>query len=204
MTDTAFAFPRYTRLEDLQGLLIASIEAAFGLMLLGAAGLVTGGTAGLALLISHLSGFGFGVMFFAVNLPFYWFAYSRKGMAFTCKTFLSVTAVSVMVELLPLWVNFSYLHFAVAAVLCGVITGVGVLGLFRHGSSLGGVGIVAVIVQERFGIRAGWVQMAWDLTLFAVAAFLLPAELVIWSLVGAVVLNIVIALNHRKDWYLPG
>lgn len=204
MTDTAFALPRYTRLEDLQGLLIASIEGAFGLMLLGAAGLVTGGTAGLALLIAHLSGFGFGVMFFAVNLPFYWFAYSRKGIAFTLKTFLTVTVVSVMVELLPNWVSFSYLHPAVAAVLCGVVTGVGVLGLFRHGSSLGGVGIIAVIVQERFGIRAGWVQMAWDLTLFAVAAFMLPPELVLWSLVGAVVLNIVIALNHRKDWYLPG
>lgn len=204
MADLSHNLPRYTRLEDLQGLLIASVEGAFGVLLLGSAGLITGGTAGLALLISHATGLGFGWLFFLVNLPFYWFAWSKRGWTFTFKTFLSVAGVSALVELLPDWVNFSYLHPGMAAVLFGVIGGVGVLGLFRHGSSLGGVGIIAIILQDRFGIRAGWTQMAWDLCLFAAAAFLLPASLVGWSLLGAVILNIVIAMNHRRDWYLPG
>lgn len=49
MTDTA---PRHTPLEDAQGLLVSIIGGAFGIVLLRTAGLVTGGTAGLALLIS--------------------------------------------------------------------------------------------------------------------------------------------------------
>lgn len=202
MADVTAPTPRYTRLEDLQGLLISSIEGAFGMLLLGTAGLVTGGTAGVALLISHVTGLGFGWMFFAVNLPFYWLAWTQRGAVFTLKTFLSVAGVSLLVEVLPLWVNFSYLHPGLAALLFGVIGGVGVLGLFRHGASLGGVGIIAVIIQDRFGIRAGWVQMVWDLALFAAAAFVLPLSLVLWSLVGAIILNVVIAMNHRRDWYL--
>ncbi|RRH76442.1 YitT family protein [Falsigemmobacter faecalis] len=204
MAEISHPSPRYTRFEDFQGLLVSAIGGAFGMMLLGAAGLITGGTAGLALMISYLSGFGFGWVFFVINLPFYWFAWTRRGMVFTLKTFLSVAAVSLLVEILPSGANFSYLHPGLAALLFGAIGGVGVLGLFRHGSSLGGVGIVALILQDRFGFRAGWTQMIWDLCLFAAAAFLLPLDLVIWSLIGSVILNIVIAMNHRRDWYLPG
>ena len=64
--------------------------------------------------------------------------------------------------------------------------------------------IVAVVVQDATGIRAGWVQMGWDLALFAVAFFVLPLPQVLWSLVGAAILSFVLAMNHRRDWYLPG
>ena len=38
--------------------------------------------------------------------------------------------------------------------------------------------------------------------LFAVAATLFPLDRILWSLLGAVVLNAVIAFNHRRDWYV--
>lgn len=196
--------PRYTLLEDLQGMAVSVIGGAAGILLLRAAGLVTGGTAGLALLVSYATGWGFGLVFFAVNLPFYGFAWWQRGMVFALKSLAAVTAVSWLAEVLPQYLTISALHPGVAALLFGVIAGVGLLGLFRHGSSLGGVSIVAVILQDRFGIRAGWVQLGWDAALFAVAFLVLPLPAVLWSLVGAVVLNLVIAMNHRRDWYLPG
>lgn len=196
--------PRYTPFEDAQGLLISVIGGAFGMLLLSTAGLITGGTAGLALLISYGTGWGFGWTFFAVNLPFYVFALWQRGPVFTLKSFLAVSAVSALVGILPNWITLSYLHPGMAAMLFGIIAGVGVLGLFRHGSSLGGMNILALIIQDRFGIRAGWVQLGWDLCLFAVALFMLPLPLVLWSLLGAVILNFVIGMNHRRDWYLPG
>jgi uncharacterized membrane-anchored protein YitT (DUF2179 family) len=198
------ALPRYTWLEDAQGLFVSIVGGAFGILLLRTAGLMTGGTAGLALLISYGAGIPFGWVFFTVNLPFYAFAWVRKGPVFAAKSFLAVTAVSWLAETLPHWITISHLHPAAAAVLFGVIAGVGLLGLFRHGSSLGGVSIVAVILQDATGIRAGWIQLGWDACLFTAALFILPLDRVLWSLLGAVVLNLVIAMNHRRDWYLPG
>ena len=198
------ALPRYTWLEDAQGLFVSIVGGAFGILLLRTAGLMTGGTAGLALLISYGAGIPFGWVFFTVNLPFYAFAWVRKGPVFAAKSFLAVTAVSWLAETLPHWITISHLHPAAAAVLFGVIAGVGLLGLFRHGSSLGGVSIVAIILQDATGIRAGWIQLAWDACLFTAALFILPLDRVLWSLLGAVVLNLVIAMNHRRDWYLPG
>ncbi|MBL4927526.1 YitT family protein [Fuscibacter oryzae] len=201
MPDT---LPRYTRLEDAQGLFVSIVGGAFGILLLRTAGLMTGGTAGLALLVSYATGWGFGWVFFSVNLPFYLFAWRRKGPVFAAKSLLAVTAVSWLAEALPNWIRISHLHPAAAAILFGVIAGVGLLGLFRHGSSLGGVSIVAVILQDATGIRAGWIQLGWDACLFSVALFILPPDRVAWSLLGAAVLNLVIAMNHRRDWYLPG
>lgn len=171
--------------------------------MLRTAGLVTGGTAGLALLIAYASGWSFGWVFFTVNLPFYVFAYLRKGPVFTIKGFLSVSAVSALAEAMPPHVVLTHISPFAAAILFGIASGVGLLGLFRHGASLGGISIVAVIVQDKTGIRAGWVQLGWDLCLFAVSLTVLPWILVFWSMVGAMVLNLVIAINHRRDWYLP-
>jgi uncharacterized membrane-anchored protein YitT (DUF2179 family) len=88
------------------------------------------------------------------------------------------------------------------AILAGMISGAGLLALFRHRASLGGIGVLGVYLQDRFGIRAGWVQMAVDAVIFALALMLLDIGEVIYSLIGAVVLNTSIAVNHRRDRYV--
>ena len=194
--------PRHTLHEDAQGLLIASLEAALGIHLLRAAGLATGGTAGLALILSYLGGWSFGLTFFLLNLPFFGLAWVARGPVFFLKSLGTVTMVSLIAEALKPLFTIGHIHPGVAAGLFGVSAGVGLLGLFRHSGSLGGVSIVALILQDRFGIRAGITQLTHDAILFAAAAFILPLDRVGWSLLGAVVLNLVIAFNHRRDWYV--
>jgi uncharacterized membrane-anchored protein YitT (DUF2179 family) len=192
----------YTVLEDLQGLVIASAQAALGIHLLRAAGLVTGGTAGTALILSYAFGWNFSAVFFLMNLPFFGFAWAARGPAFCLKSLATVAFVSVMAEALKPLVHIDPIHPGAAAVLFGISAGVGLLGLFRHSGSLGGVSIVALILQDRYGFKAGLTQLLHDLVLFSVALFLLPVDRVLWSLLGAMILNAVIAFNHRRDWYV--
>lgn len=189
-------------LADSQGIVFGALMAAFGVMMLTHMGLVTGQTAGLAVLISYATGLPFAWVFFVINLPFYWLGLRRMGLAFTLKTFAAVGLLSGLSVVLPLYVTFGEIHPGVGAVLFGMITGAGLLALFRHGASLGGVGIVALYFQERFGWRAGFTQLAFDACVFAAALAVIPPDQVGWSLLGAVVLNLVIAVNHRRDWYV--
>lgn len=202
MTDTA-APPRHSLFEDAQGIAFGAGMAAFGILVLTHLGLVTGQTAGLAVLISYATGWAFGPVFFTLNLPFYWIGYRRFGTAFTVKTFLSVAVLSGASLLLPRVVDLGTIHPGAGAMLFGMVSGAGLLALFRHGASLGGVGIVALLAQERLGWRAGWVQLAFDAVLFAAAlAVLRDPVLVAWSALGAFVVNAVIAINHRRDRYV--
>jgi uncharacterized membrane-anchored protein YitT (DUF2179 family) len=73
--------------------------------------------------------------------------------------------------------------------------------LFRHGASLGGIGILALFIQDRTGFRAGYTQLIFDLCLFAAAFAVIAPGLVLYSLAGAVVANLIIATNHRPDRY---
>lgn len=198
MTDT----PRHSVLDDAQGLVFGASMASFGIVILSHLGLVTGQTAGLALVISYATGWAFSPIFFAVNLPFYWLGYQRLGGAFVAKTFLAVAMVALLSWILPRYIRFDVLHPAVGAVLFGFASGSALLALFRHGASLGGIGIVAMWLQDRTGFRAGYTQMLVDGAIFAAALLILPFGLVAYSALGAVVVNMVIALNHSRARYI--
>ena len=200
--DVPAAEPRYSLFEDLQGILIASIQAALGIHLLRAAGLMTGGTAGLALVIAYATGWNFSVIFFLINIPFFGIAFWARGVVFFVKSIATVTLVSLMAEAIKPLLQIATIHPGAAAVLFGVSAGVGLLGLFRHSGSLGGISIIALILQDRFNFRAGYTQLIHDGVLFLVAFLILPADRVLWSLLGALILNLVIAFNHRRDWYV--
>jgi uncharacterized membrane-anchored protein YitT (DUF2179 family) len=198
MTDT----DHHSLTEDAQGIVYGATMAAFGIVILTHLGLVTGQTAGLAVLVSYATGWGFGPVFFAINLPFYLLGYLRMGAAFTAKTFLAVGLLSGLSLWMPGQVSFASLNPWLGAVLFGFLSGSALLALFRHGASLGGIGIVALLLQDRLGWRAGWVQLGFDAVLFTLAFLVVEAKAVLISFLGAVVVNLVIAINHRRDRYI--
>ena len=193
---------RPTLLDDAQGLSYGTLMAAFGIVILTHLGLVTGQTAGLAVLISYATGWSFGPVFFVINIPFYWFGYKRLGPVFVLKTFIAVAMLSVISIYLPQYVSFATLNPAVGAVLFGFLSGSALLALFRHGASLGGVGIMALYIQDKTGFKAGWTQLIFDACVFAIALTLRDVTTVAWSFLGALVVNLVIAMNHRRDRYI--
>ena len=74
--------------------------------------------------------------------------------------------------------------------------------LFRHQASLGGVGILAVYLQKSRGWRAGYVQLCVDAVIVLGAFFVATPTQVGISIIGAVVLNILLAINHKPGRYI--
>ena len=172
------------------------------MLLFREAGLLTGGTVGVAFLIHYLSGWPIGLLLFAINLPFYLLALRAMGRDFTVKTFLAVSLLALYTELLPGLVELHKLDRLFAAIMGGFLAGISLLMLIRHKASLGGVNILALFLQERFGLRAGAVQMGIDAIIVLGAIFVVTPDKVALSVLGAVMLNLVLALNHRSDRYV--
>lgn len=195
------ATPGHSALEDAVGIVTGAFVASLGLFFLQAAGAVTGGTAGLGLLLQHAVPWSFAAIYLLVNLPFLLLAGTRRSWAFAARSVASVALVS----------GFSLLHphlLVVADVATGygilvgnLAVGIGILILFRHRSSLGGFNVVALLCQERLGWRAGWVQLALDASVILLSSLVVAAPVVLWSAAGAVVLNVVLAMNHRPGRY---
>jgi uncharacterized membrane-anchored protein YitT (DUF2179 family) len=193
---------RHGHYEDAQALFAGTLFVAMALMLFSQAGLLIGSTAGIAFLLHYVTGISFGKLFFVINLPFYWFAWTRMGREFTVKTFLSVALLSVLTELFPHVMHVDYLNPLFAAVLGGLLLGTGCLFLARHKSSLGGATIVSLYLQQSHGIRAGKVQMAIDGVVVLLALFVVPPERVAYSVLAVLVMSGFLWISHRPGRYV--
>lgn len=190
------------RVEDVFGLLSGTFVASLGIYLLHAAHVVTGGTAGLSLLIGYATGWSFSVVYVFSNLPFLALALVRKGWGFTLRTLLCIGLVSAFSTLHGLAMPQPILNTPYAVVVGNLLAGVGMLILFRHRASLGGFNTLALLVQERYGWRAGYVQLALDALIVTASLTIVSPAMVALSALGAVVVNLVLALNHRPGRYL--
>lgn len=195
---------RHGLYEDAQALFTGSLFVSITMMLFAQAGLLTGSTAGVAFLLHYLTGISFGKLFFAINIPFYWFAWKHMGRTFTIKTFIAIALLSALTEIGPRVMHIDYLHPLYAALLGGLLLGTGCLFLARHKASLGGATIVSLYLQERFGIRAGKVQMMIDCTIVALALFVVPLDRVAYSVLAAVVMGAFLWISHRPGRYVGG
>lgn len=194
-------FPTHKFYEDVLALFCAGVLVSFGVVLFGTHNLLTGGTAGIAIIGTHLVDMSFGLLFFLVNIPFYFIAWTRLSKRFTINTFISVTLVSVMTEQMKYLINIESIHPLFAAVAGGVLIGVGLLIMFRHKSSLGGLGILALYLQNKFNIRAGNFGLLVDSVILTSSLFIFSIDLVILSVIGAITLNLLIAVNHKPGRY---
>lgn len=192
--------PCHTAIDDLQAGATAVILVSLGLSLLNSAGLMTGGTPGLAFLLSYASGLPLGVTLFVVNLPFYVLGWRGMGARFTLKTLAAVAALSLGVELVRRLVVVQA-DAPYSAVAGGVLVGAGLLVMFRHQASFGGINILALFLQRRWHWPAGKVQMAIDVAILATAFGVMDVRRVAWSVAGSLAVNAVLIWNHRPGRY---
>ena len=193
---------RHSIFEDAQALLVAPMFVAFAIMLFQHAGLLTGGTVGLAFLLLYHQQWPMAWVLFLVNLPFYLFAWRAMGMVFTLKTFLCVGLLSLYTGLLPEVIVLQAVDRLFAAIMGGFLVGVGLLMIIRHQASLGGLGVLALYLQNTRGWPAGKVQMAADLLILLAGLYIRDPLTVALSIVGAFALNLVLAANHKAGRYL--
>lgn len=127
------------------------------------------------------------------------------GWQFTVKTFCAVSLVSLMSGWHPKLVhviNGSSLTPFYIALIGGTLMGVGFIVLFRHKASLGGINILALYLQQRYGLRAGNLQMVVDAGIVLASLMLVSPWALAASILGAIALNLAITLNHRPGRYM--
>lgn len=192
---------KHSRKEDWVAILTGTFLVALGVFFLQSANLLTGGTTGLALLLSQFTPVTFGILYFIANCPFYLLAWKRFGRLFAISSAISGALVSVFADHLYLVISLDVHNEIYCAVAGGLLMGLGMLILFRHHSSLGGFNVLCLFIQDKFGISVGKSQMAIDaIILFTSFLFVTPTTILL-SILGALALNLVLAMNHKPHRY---
>lgn len=193
---------RHTTLEDAQGIGFGVLMAGLGVHILTHMGFVAGQMTGLAVIVAHLTGLPYPVVFFGLSSPFILLGWKRMGGVFALKTLITTATLTGLIALLPGWLELGAIQPALAACLIGLLFGIAALAVVRHGGSFGGLQVLWIELQDRTGFRAGTAQLLSDVAIFAAAALILPPEKLLWSFVSAATFALFMAINHRRDRYV--
>nr|WP_277815188.1 YitT family protein [Aquisalinus flavus] len=181
--------------------MIGALLLALAISLFREATILTGGVAGVALLIDYASPIRFEIAFLVLNLPFFALALWRMGVRFTGATLVTIFLVSGLTAVISRYLVIDSINPVFAALAGGVLNGVGIVALFRHRSGVGGLTIMSSYLQDRGIARAGHVHLVTDLVIAAIALLIIPADKVALSVLVAVVFSFVLSANHRPGRY---
>ncbi len=165
--------------------------------------LLSGGVVGVAVIIHYLyPSVDVGALYFLCNVPLAllgWFSISRRFMGYTLFGMVFFSVAASWVKVPEITVSDPFLGAVLAGVVCG--TGGGMV--LRSLGSAGGLDILAVYLNARWGIRVGIVYMAANAFILAVGGYLFNLEKALFSLVyvyasSRVVDAVMAGFNRRK------
>ncbi len=161
------------------------------------------GTAGIAIIISKLTGFNLSVCVFLVFLPFLIAGFVILGTRFGIKALagsLAYTGGLALFELLPFELNTE--HF-LAVAFGGALLGVGLALILRRGGCIDGSEIFANIVVKKLSDRTGrnfsltYILIAFNACIYITAFFLINRNSALLSLLVYVIATAII--DHFTD-----
>lgn len=182
---------------------VGSLVFSFGLKAIAIPhGFISGGVTGLGLLLYYITGaFAPGVWYFMINIPIFFFGWYFVGKRFFLYSIYGMVMLALMIDLVN--PRFMVHDTMLAAFTAGAIIGAGA-GIVLHSvGSCGGGDIIAVILNQRFGVRMGTFFFAFNLVLFGFSFAFLENDRVLFSLVLSFVASQVIEyvltmFNQRK------
>jgi uncharacterized membrane-anchored protein YitT (DUF2179 family) len=188
--------------EDAYALVIGCILLVLGLVFLKTAGLVTGGVAGLALLLSYWLPIPAGVLFTLINVPFFAFAHKVMGTKFAVKSLIVNAGIALFSAMTRLSISVADVHPAFAALVGGTVIGLGILVLARHQAGVGGTGVITLWLQRTRGWNAGRTQIAIDVVILGISVPVVSGGQLAWSALSAAAISLILIAWHRPGRYI--
>lgn len=149
--------------------------------------LLTGGTAGLSLLLHYVTPFTIGTIMIAINIPLLIVGVKYLGKMFAIRTVITLLFISVLIDTFMevLHVKAFVLDTILASLFGGIFIGIGLALVIKGNSSAGGSTIIAKIVASKMEMKAGQVLLIIDSLIVLSALFIFDDNAkVLWSVVS--------------------
>ena len=171
-------------------------------------GLYSGGIVGIAQLIRTLLAdyihidFGSkdvaGIIFYALNVPILIYAFPRLEKRFFLRTFVAVTALMLAMSFIP--TKMVVEDCLASTIVGGFISGAGIGLVLRNSGSTGGMDVIGMLMSKAHGnLSVGRVNLTVNLVIYAVCLFLFDVQIVVYSVIFAVIHAFAIDRFHAQN-----
>ena len=171
-----------------------TVMAAAIVLFILPAGLITGGTAGLGIIMQHLTGMSLPVFSAIFNVTMFLLGLVCLGKTFAATTLVSTVLSPVMLAVMQYIVGD--LVICEDVLLCvlfgGILVGVAIAMVVRAGSSTGGMDIPPLLLQKFAGIPVSKSLYAFDLVIIAGQTVLVAPDMLLYGVLMVLVYTVVI------------
>ena len=143
--------------------------------------ILDGGVVGISMIISQLSGLPLGILTIVLNIPFMIVGFKRLGKRFLVKAIYAMVVFSVFLGVFEHMKAVTEQEILVV-VFGGVLLGVGVGLILRHGGCLDGTEIVAMLLSQKTEFSVGQIVLFFNIVIYSVAGFLFGPDRALYSL----------------------
>jgi len=170
--------------------------------------LLSGGIAGVAMMMHYLAGSPIGGVNALLNIPLFYAAYRLLDKSYCVFALYGTLAFTVAIDLTRGLASFAIVDDTMlAAIYGGVISGLGSGLVFRVNGSLGGSDIIGAMVKKYYDINISYVGFFINCILMTVAAFLFGFKLAMFTLVamyvGATIsARVIDGFNTKKTMFI--
>lgn len=161
--------------------------------------MLSGGIAGLTLIINQLTGWPAGTMLLVINIPILLWGYKQIGGRFILLTILAVASFSFLLDFLPSQAAVDDL--LLASVFGGAMNGIGLGLVLRAGGSTGGTDIIGVVLNRLYAFSVGEVLLYFNALIVLASALLFNLNAALYTLISMFVTSRVIDTlqnTHRR------
>lgn len=141
-----------------------------------------------------------GILFYAMNVPLFYMAYKIMSKEFAMKSFFIVTVITLFLMLVPIPAVPIVDDYLTSSIIGGIIAGVGGGFILRGRMAGGGQDIIGVCCAKKFpNFSVGKVSIVINLIIYAFCFFIYDIEMVIYSLIFAVVYAVAVDKVHIQN-----
>lgn len=149
--------------------------------------MVTGGTAGLALLLHYITPFTIGSLIALINLPLLVLGSRYLGKMFAIRTVITIVLISLFIDFLAQIIKLEpfILDTILSSIFGGIFIGLGLALVIKGNSSAGGSTIIAKIISSKTEIKPAQVILVIDTIIILSALFILEDRAkILWSVIS--------------------
>jgi len=149
--------------------------------------MVTGGTAGLALLLHYITPLTIGSLIALINLPLLVLGSRYLGKMFAIRTVITIVLISLFIDFLAQIIKLEpfILDTILSSIFGGIFIGLGLALVIKGNSSAGGSTIIAKIISSKTEIKPAQVILVIDTIIILSALFILEDRAkILWSIIS--------------------
>lgn len=173
-------------LKRLVLVLMGSLTYAIGVnMFLIPHKLLSGGVAGIAIMLQYITGLQSGYFVLLINIPIFLIAIKSVDLDFGVFSFIGMISMSTFLLLTKNITQFYLMDDVLLSCICGgVLSGAGMGVIFKNRASQGGTDIFSVLAKRKFGIKLSTIDFIINCIIVTIGVVIGSFEIGVYTIIS--------------------